>query len=134
MPRTAIVEQTEKLRQLVISSRDAEVPAGKVEKCLDALNKLYADDKAAFTPEDVRWVNVLQGTFKKRQAAHSPADKSPAKPKRKGDQLDHCWRCQTPVDERFVVSCAACDSKAFHWMTCPVCGACGCQRGTHTLV
>ena len=38
------------------------------------------------------------------------------------------------MDERFVVDCKLCDSKAFHWMTCPVCGACGCQRGGNTLV
>lgn len=134
MPRTAIVEQTEKLRQVVIAARDGEVAEGQAEKCLDALNKLYAADKSAFTPEDVRWVNVLQGTFRVRQAAHAPAVRAAAKPKRKGDQLDHCWRCQTPVDERFVVTCAACDSKAYHWMTCPVCDACGCQRGEKTLV
>ncbi len=135
MPRTAIVEQTEKLRQIVIAARDEESVVGKAEKCLDTLNKLYAEDKAAFTPEDVRWVNVLQGTLRKRQAAHHPDGvKHTPKLKRKGDQLTHCWRCETPVDDRFVVSCTACDSKAYHWMTCPVCNACGCQRTGATLV
>ena len=134
MPRTAIHEQTEQLRQIVIAARDGEVPAEQAEKCLNALNELYSKDKEAFTPEDVRWVNALQGTFKLRQAAHHPdGEKHTPKAKRKGDQLDHCWRCKTPVDERFVVSCKACDSKAYHWMTCPVCNACGCQRG-ETLV
>ena len=135
MPRTAIVEQSEKLRQLAISARDEDLPAGKAEKCLEALNKLYQADKEAFTPEDVRWLNVLIGTISKRQAARHPDGvKHTPKAKRKGDQLDHCWRCQTPVDERFVVSCTACDSKAYHWMTCPVCAACGCQRTGATLV
>ncbi len=135
MSRAAVVEQTERLRQIVIESRGSSAVAGRADKCLAALNSLYADDRAAFTAEDVRWVNVLQGTLRRRLAAHTPdGEKHTRKAKRKGDQLDHCWRCETPVDERFVVSCADCDSKAYHWMTCPVCGACGCQRSGDTLV
>ena len=132
--RTAVAEQTETLRQLVIESRDGDVAPGRVESCLEAINRLHRDDPAAFTVEDKRWVNKLRGTLSLRQAARHPDGvKHTPKAKRKGDQLIHCWRCETPVDERFVVNCV-CDSKAFHWMTCPVCGACGCQRTAETLV
>lgn len=135
MSRAAVVEQTERLRQIVIEARGSAAVTDQADKCLAALNSLYAKDQEAFTPEDVRWVNVLQGTLSKRLAAHTPdATKHAPKAKRKGDQLTHCWRCETPVDERFVVSCTACDSKAYHWMTCPVCQACGCQRAGGTLV
>lgn len=134
MSRAAIAEQTEQLRQIVIEARDADIAPGRAQKCFDALNKLYRQDRAAFTPEDVRWVNKLHGTLSVRQAARHPDGvKHTPKAKRKGDQLDHCWRCETPVDERFGTICPTCDSKVFHWMLCPVCGACGCQRTDETM-
>jgi hypothetical protein len=54
--------------------------------------------------------------------------------RRRGDTLEHCWRCETRLDERFTEVCPACDSKAYHWLVCPVCHACGCQRSGKVLV
>jgi hypothetical protein len=142
MSKTAVAapseveEQTEQLRQLVIAARDTPDVAAEAEACLARLNALYAADPTRFSAEDVRWVNVLRGTLGVRLAAHGPqpAAKPALVAKRKGDKLDHCWRCQTPVDERFTAICPDCDSKAYHWRVCPVCQACGCQRDGKVLV
>lgn len=134
MSKTAVEEQTEKLRQVVIAARSDPSVGPQGEQCCEKLNELFSKNPAAFSPEDVRWVNVLRGYLAVRLAAHSPAKKFNKKPKRKGDQLDHCWRCETPVDERFTDICPDCDSKQYHWRVCPVCQACGCQRASKVLV
>lgn len=133
--KTAVEDETEKFRQLVIAARTDPKVGPAAEKCLNRLNALFADDPTLFSVEDVRWLNVLRGYLGVRLAAHGPKEKQlPRTPKRKGDQLDHCWRCETPVDARFADICPDCDSKAYHWRKCPVCQACGCQRGGKTLV
>jgi hypothetical protein len=115
-PESPAKKDTETLRQLVIQARGSDA-VGKAEKCLDRLRGLY---------------------LAVRLAAHVPRAKGAKPPariaKRKGDTLDHCWRCETPVDERFTDVCPTCDSKAYHWRTCPVCRACGCQRNGTALV
>lgn len=128
---------TEELRRLVIRARDTAEVAPEADQCLDRLRQLYTADPAQFSTEDVRWVNVLRGFLAVRLAAHGPTAKGPAparSPKRKGDTLDHCWRCETPTDARFTEICPTCDSKAYHWRVCPVCRACGCQRSGKVLV
>lgn len=135
---TAVEKETEELRQLVIQARASDAVGPKAERCLDRLRKLYAADPALFSAEKKRWVNVLTGYLAVRLAAHAPKVKGAKPPariaKRKGDTLEHCWRCETPVDERFTDICPTCDSKAYHWRTCPVCRACGCQRAGTVLV
>jgi hypothetical protein len=130
-------KETEELRQLVIRARGSAEVAPEADQCLDRLRQLYTSDPAQFSTEDVRWVNVLRGVLAVRLAAHEPKVKGPApakSPKRKGDTLDHCWRCETPIDARFTEICSDCDSKAYHWRVCPVCRACGCQRSGKVLV
>jgi len=134
MARVVVAEETEKLRQLVIASRNSADVGPQAEKCLERLQALYRQDPEQFTAEDIRWVNVLRGNLAARLAAHQPAGKHTKAAKRKGDTLDHCWRCETPVDERFTEICPECDSKAYHWRVCPVCRACGCQRAGKVLV
>jgi rRNA maturation endonuclease Nob1 len=129
-----VAENVEALRQLVIAARADATVGPAADECLNRLNQLHADDPTAFTTEDVRFVNVLRGYLGIRLAAHQPAAKHAKKAKRKGDKLDHCWRCETPVDERFTDICPDCDSKAYHWRVCPVCTACGCQRAGGRLV
>ena len=131
MPRTAIAEHTENLRQIVIEARGGDIVPGRAELCLDAL---HGTDPSAFTAEDVRWVNKLRGLLSVRQVARHPDGVTHTRwPKRKGDPLDHCWRCETPIDERFGAVCPDCDSKAYHWLLCPVCGARGCHWATSRL-
>ena len=101
---------------------------------LERLNSLYLQEPKLFSPEDARWLNVLRGYLGLRLAAHQPRVAHEPRPKRKGDALDHCWRCETVVDERFTEVCPDCDSKAYHWRVCPVCRACGCQRSGRLLV
>jgi hypothetical protein len=133
--QASVKDQTETLRQLVIASRSDPTVEPAAEQCLSRLNALYARDPGLFSAEDVRWVNVLRGYLGVRLAAHRPKGRPAARvAKRKGDKLDHCWRCETPVDERFTEICPTCDSKAYHWRVCPVCRACGCQRSGKVLV
>lgn len=132
--RAAAEEQTEQFRQYVIASRSNSKVGPAAEECLVKLNELHQQDPAMFTTEEARWLNVLRGYLATRLAAHKPAGTHTRKAKRKGDQLDHCWRCETPVDERFTEICPKCDSKEYHWRTCPVCSACGCQRAGKVLV
>jgi hypothetical protein len=135
---SAVEKEIEALRQLVIQARGSDAVGPKAEKCFERLRGLYAADPERFTAENVRWVNVLAGYLAVRLAAHVPKAKGAKAPariaKRKGDTLDHCWRCETPVDERFTDVCPTCDSKAYHWRACPVCRACGCQRNGTALV
>ena len=136
MPKVAPSKDdlTERFRQIVIASRSNAELGSDADECMARLNELFAEDPTQFTAEDVRWVNVLRGTLAKRMVAHAPKKTYTPKAKRKGDKLDHCWRCETPVDERWEEICPTCDSKAYHWRTCPVCQACGCQREGKTLV
>ena len=129
-----IETETEKFRQLVIASRSTPGVGPQAEECLVKLNEMYQKNPKLFTKEDVRWLNVLRGTLSVRLAAHGPKATHARKAKRKGDQLDHCWRCETPVDERFTEICPECDSKEYHWRVCPVCKACGCQRAGKVLM
>lgn len=134
MSKAAVEERTEKLRQMVIAARSNPEAGGGADECCKELNDLYRDDPGLFTPEDIRWVNVLRGSLAARLAAHKPAGAHTKKAKRKGDQLDHCWRCETPVDERFTDICPTCKTKEYSWRVCPVCAACGCQRAVKVLV
>jgi hypothetical protein len=132
--RTAVEEETERFRQLVIAARSTTKVRGPADACIANLNTLFKHDKSLFSVEDIRWLNVLRGYLGLRLAAHEPAVPHTKKAKRKGDQLDHCWRCETPVDERFTALCPACDSASYHWRVCPVCQACGCQRAGDVVV
>ena len=135
MSRTAIEKETERLRQIVVAARSDATVEPKAVECLQTLNKLYEKDKEAFTAEDVRWLNVLRGFLAQRMTAHGPKTPHTKKARRKGDTLDHCWRCETPVDERFTEICPECSEvKGYQWRKCPVCAACGCQRAGTVLV
>lgn len=132
--QATIAEQTERLRQYVIEARSSTSVAVDAAACIEELNQLYQETPAAFTTEDIRFLNVLRGYLGARLASHESSGPHTKLAKRKGDQLDHCWRCQTPVDERFKAICPDCDSKAYHWRVCPVCTACGCQRAGKVLI
>ena len=124
----------ERLRVAVVQARGSADVAEEAAKAVEHLNELYAENKDAFTAEDIRYANVLRGYLGERLAAHGPQTSHTKKAKRKGDKLDHCWRCKTPVDERFEEECPTCSSKAYKWRTCPVCQACGCQRAGTVLI
>ena len=124
----------ERLRVAVVAARGSADVADEAHAAVDHLNELYAEDKDAFTAEDVRYANVLRGYLGERLAAHQPQTAHTKKAKRKGDKLDHCWRCKTPIDERFDDECPTCSEKAYKWRTCPVCNACGCQRAGKVLI
>ena len=124
----------DRLRMAVIKARSSPAVAQEAAKAVEQLNELYAEDKDAFTAEDIRFANVLRGYLGERLAAHQPKKARPRLAKRKGDKLDHCWRCMTPVDDRFTENCPQCSSKAYQWRTCPVCNACGCQRAGTVLI
>ena len=132
--KDSIADETEKFRQFVIASRDSAAVAAQAARSLEKLNELYQEDRTLFTEEDIRWLNVLRGYLGVRLAAHEPATEHVRKAKRKGDKLDHCWRCETPIDERFTENCPTCSEKAYQWRICPICSACGCQRAGTTLV
>jgi hypothetical protein len=129
-----IENETEALRQLVIAARkDAKVEP-EAEACINRLNTLYKKHPDLFTPEDVRFVNVLRGQLGSRLEAHKPGGPYARIAKPKGVKLDHCWRCETPLDERFTEACATCSTKAIKALVCPVCKACGCQSAGKVLV
>jgi hypothetical protein len=132
--RAEVEEQIETLRQHVIQSRSSNSGQKKAEACLQRLNDLYAKYRSTFTAEDVRFVNVLRGFLGCRYEAHKPRVAHTKKAKRKGDKIDHCWRCSTPIDERFTEMCPTCSEKSYQWRICPVCAACGCQRAGTVLV
>lgn len=144
MPQTKVspaeaVEQEiddaiERLRAAVVKSRSSPDVAAEGARAVAALNELYARHKGAFTAENVRFANVLRGFLGERLAAHQPAKAHARRAKRKGDKLDHCWRCKTPVDERFTGECPTCSEKAYKWRVCPVCNGCGCQRAGKVLI
>ncbi|VTR96415.1 unnamed protein product [Gemmata massiliana] len=124
----------EQLRVVVVKSRGSAAVAEEAADAIEQLNALYAEIKDVFTAEDVRYANVLRGYLGERLAAHEPKASHTKKAKRKGDKLDHCWRCKTPVDERFNDECPSCSEKAYKWRVCPVCAACGCQRAGKVLI
>jgi hypothetical protein len=132
--KAAAEEEIERFRQLVIAARSTPSVGPQAEECLGRLNALYRQNPGLFSEEDARWLNVLRGYLGVRLAAHRPAGKHTRKPKRKGDTLDHCWRCGTPVDERFTEVCPECSDPKYQWRVCPVCRACGCQRSGKLLV
>jgi hypothetical protein len=133
-PEVTVEEAMERLRQVAIEARNSPDVATEAHEAVEQLNEMYASNKEAFTPEDVRFANVLRGALGARLAAHGPKVVHTKKAKRKGDKLDHCWRCQTPIDERFSDNCPQCSEKAYQWRTCPVCNACGCQRAGKVLI
>jgi hypothetical protein len=132
--REQVEEEIEAFRQLVITARTSAKVEGPARKSQQRLNEMFQADPKLFTPEDIRWLNVLSGYLGVRLEDHKPKQEHTRKTKRKGDAFDHCWRCDTPVDERFGATCATCSSKAFMWMLCPVCNACGCQRNGKVLI
>ncbi|HEY2787549.1 MAG TPA: hypothetical protein VGJ05_21510 [Fimbriiglobus sp.] len=134
MTRVLVEAETEKLRQFVIEARSNAEVGPKADKTIQKLSETYQKHPELFDAEDKRLLNVLRGFLGVRLAAHGPPKKFAKIPKRKGDKLEHCWRCETPVDERFTEICPTCDSKAYHWRVCPVCKACGCQRVGDALV
>lgn len=139
MPKTIqwevrIEEAMERLRQAAIGARSSPAVAEEGQKAVAELNELFHNHKEAFTEEDLRFANVLRGALGARLAAHERKVVHVKKAKRKGDKLDHCWRCLTPVDERFTENCPKCSEKAYQWRICPVCNACGCQRAGLVLI
>ncbi len=140
MPKTMQKRETtveaaiERLRQAAIEARGNPEIAAEGLEAVEQLNAMFAQDPEAFTEEDVRFANVLRGALGARLAAHDKDTNHTRKAKRKGDKLDHCWRCATPVDERFTDNCPTCSSKAYQWRLCPVCSACGCQRSGTVLI
>jgi hypothetical protein len=134
-PSRADVEgEIEQFRQLVIAARSSASVADQAGRSMARLNALHSTAPDLFSTEDARWLNVLCGFLGVRLAAHQPAGEHSYKTKRKGDTLDHCWRCETRVDERFTETCVACSGRAYQWLACPVCRACGCQRTGRVLV
>jgi hypothetical protein len=134
MTKTELEDEIEQFRQLVIASRNSATVEKQSMKCVIRLNSCYQSHRNLFTPEDVRWLNVLRGYLGTRLESHKPASEHVRTAKRKGDAFDHCWRCETPIDERFVEQCVTCSSKEYQWRVCPVCHACGCQSSGRVLV
>ena len=132
--RVTVEEAMERLRQVVIKARSNPAVAAEGAAAVEQLNELYARNRDAFSAEDIRFANVLRGYLGERLAAHQPKTRHTKQAKRKGDKLEHCWRCLTPVDERFTENCPECSSKAYQWRVCPVCNACGCQRAGTVLI
>lgn len=131
---TTVSDEIERLRMFVIAARKSEDVAGDANKTVERLKQMYTQDQSQFTPEDIRFLNVLKGYLGVRLSSHKPSGKHTKAVKRKGDKLEHCWRCETPIDERFTENCPECSEKAYQWRICPVCNACGCQRSGRVLV
>jgi hypothetical protein len=129
-----IEDETESLRQLVIAARESASVEAEAEACLGRLTAMYKKDPAAFTEEDVRFVNVLRGTLGVRLDSHRKGGPYEKIAKPKGVKLDHCWRCETPLDSRFTDVCPECSTKTSKSFVCPVCRACGCQKAGKVLV
>src|SRR5436853_4988178 len=119
MSHAAIEKETETLRELVIAaSRSPDVEAA-AEACVDRLNALYKKAPDLFTEEDVRFLNVLRGRLGARLEAHRGGGPYAPIAKPKGTKLDHCWRCETPLDERFTQACPTCSTKGAKSLVCP---------------
>jgi hypothetical protein len=134
MKHATIEDETESLRQLVIAARKSPEVADEAKAAFDRLAAAYVKDPKQFTEEDVRFLNVLRGTLGVRLAAHKNGGPYARIAKPKGVKLDHCWRCETPLDERFTEFCPDCSTKAAKAFVCPVCRACGCQAAGKVLV
>jgi len=132
--REQVEEEIETFRQLVIAARSSPKVEVAARKSQRRLNGMFQLDRKLFTEEDIRWLNVLTGYLGVRLETHKPHEEHTRRAKRKGDSFDHCWRCETPVDERFAATCDVCSTKPFMWMVCPVCSACGCQRNGKVLI
>jgi hypothetical protein len=133
MDKTTIEDETEKLRQLVISARNRADVERAAEGCLAKLNGIFEKSPDAFTEEDVRFINYLRGTLGVRLDAHRKGGPYPRIGKPKGVKLDHCWRCETPFDSRFKEPCPHCSGPKTPSLICPVCQACGCQKAGRVL-
>ena len=135
-PKTKVTveEAMERLRHAVIKARSSPLAAKEGAAAVEQLNELYAKNKSLFSPEDIRFANVLRGYLGERLAAHEPKKRHVKLAKRKGDKLENCWRCSTPVDDRFTENCPECSEKSYQWRICPVCHACGCQRAGTVLI
>jgi hypothetical protein len=132
--KTDVEDEIERFRQLVIASRNSSTVESQSQRCVDRLNKCYRENRRLFSVEDVRWLNVLRGYLGVRLDSHKSAREHTRQSKRKGDNLDHCWRCETPIDERFNEFCVTCSNSSYQWRVCPVCQACGCQSSGRLLV
>jgi hypothetical protein len=132
--RSDVEAEIEQFRQFVIAARASAGVAPQAGRSLDRLNAFHRQTPDLFTAEDARWLNVLCGYLGLRLAAHQPSAEHTYRMKRKGDALDHCWRCETRVDERFTETCVACSGPGYQWLACPVCRACGCQRTGRVLI
>lgn len=131
--REQVEEAIEAFRSLVLAARSSDVgPAAR--EAQRRLNAMYRLDPKLFTAEDVRRLTALSAHLGLRLESLRPRSRHTPAPMRAGDTLDHCWRCETPVDERFTETCPACSPGAFAWMVCPVCRACGCQRSGKAVV
>ena len=129
-----VENETERLRQYVIAARGDPSVEAEAEACLARLNALHRESPDLFTEEDVRFLNVLQGRLATRLEAHKGGGPYAPIPKPKGTRLDHCWRCETPLDERFTQECPACSTKGAKSLVCPVCKACRCQAAGNVMV
>jgi hypothetical protein len=130
---TNIEEETEKLRELVIAARANPKVETDAEACLDRLKALFKKNPASFSEESIRFINYLRGTLGVRLDAHRKGGPYPRIAKPKGVKLDHCWRCQTPLDSRFTEVCPDCSTSKVRIFVCPVCRACGCQHAGRVL-
>ncbi len=129
-----VEDAIERLRMVVVKSRSTPDVAEEATTAIAHLNELYTEIRDSFTEEDIRYANVLRGYLAERIEAHQPKTAHTKKAKRKGDKLEHCWRCKTPVDERFADNCPTCSEKTYQWRVCPICNACGCQRIGNVLI
>ena len=134
MKHATIEEETESIRQLVIASRKSPDVAAEAQAGFERLSAAFKKDPKQFTEEEVRFLNVLRGTLGVRLAAHRNGGPYARIAKPKGVKLDHCWRCETPLDERFTEFCLDCSTKTAKFHKCPVCSACGCQPAGKVLV
>lgn len=134
--KSAVEAEIEKFRQIVIGALTSSEMQPQADACLERLNAMFQKNRELFTKEDVRFVNSIRGIFAQRIAKYKPKGGPYAqKGKRRGDELTQCWRCETPVDERFTEICDKCsEPKGYKYRICPICSACGCQRAQNTLV
>jgi len=129
-----IEHETETLRELVIAARTNPKVEAEAEACLERLRAMYKKNHEAFSEEDIRFINYLRGTLGVRLDHHRKGGPYPRIAKPKGVRLDHCWRCETPLDSRFKEICPECAKSKTHIFICPVCRACGCQQAGRVLV
>jgi hypothetical protein len=128
-----IEEETEKLRELVVAARANPKVETEAVACLERLEVLFKKSRASFSEEDIRFINYLRGTLGVRLDAHRKGGPYPRIAKPKGVKLDHCWRCETPLDSRFTEVCPHCSTTKSRTIVCPVCRACGCQQAGRVL-